>query len=125
MRNFGVEEELLLVGEDSMAVDHADFDLNESARSPMSIIKFLACWATQPAVGFAVTPRMCTRRVGVGFGFGTLLLRQGPAHLGGDGGWSAARPHAGDGRGLRSQSESACCGSSRNRKTLASIGAEK
>jgi hypothetical protein len=38
-------------------------NLNEPARSPSSIIKFLACWAAQPAVGFAVTPRMCTRRV--------------------------------------------------------------
>jgi hypothetical protein len=33
------------------------------ARSPRSSSRLRACWATQPAVGFAVTPGIWTRRV--------------------------------------------------------------
>ena len=38
-------------------------NLNPAARSPRSIIRLRACWATQAPVGFAVTPSKCTRRV--------------------------------------------------------------
>lgn len=34
-----------------------------AARSPISHSNCRACWVTQAAVGWAVTPRMCTRRV--------------------------------------------------------------
>jgi hypothetical protein len=36
---------------------------NESARSPKSMTRLRACWVVHSPVGFAVTPRMWTRRV--------------------------------------------------------------
>jgi hypothetical protein len=34
-------------------------------RSPKSVTRLRACWVVQAAVGWAVTPRMCTRRVAI------------------------------------------------------------
>jgi hypothetical protein len=58
---FGAEHLVEQHGE--FAIPVTDHELERPGRSPKSIKKFLACWATQPAVGFAVTPRTCTRRV--------------------------------------------------------------
>ena len=38
---------------------------NDAVRSPRSITTLRACWVVQPAVGWAVTPRICTRRVAI------------------------------------------------------------
>ena len=38
---------------------------NAAARSPRSITTLRACWVVHAAVGWAVTPRMCTRRVAI------------------------------------------------------------
>ena len=38
---------------------------NAAARPPRSITTLRACWVTHAAVGWAVTPRMCTRRVAI------------------------------------------------------------
>jgi predicted transposase YbfD/YdcC len=38
-------------------------NLNRAARSPRPISRLRACWAVHSPVGWAVTPRMCTRRV--------------------------------------------------------------
>ncbi len=38
-------------------------NLKRPARSPRSISRLRACWAVHAPVGWAVTPRMCTRRV--------------------------------------------------------------
>lgn len=38
-------------------------NLNCATRSPRSISRLRACWQTQSAVGCAVTPRTCTRRL--------------------------------------------------------------
>ena len=38
-------------------------NLNRAARSPRSMSSLRACWAVHAPVGWAVTPRMCTRRV--------------------------------------------------------------
>src|ERR1039457_5219647 len=37
--------------------------LKRSAGSPRSISRLRACWAVQAPAGWAVTPRICTRRV--------------------------------------------------------------
>jgi hypothetical protein len=38
---------------------------NAEVHSPRSITTLRACWVTQAAVGWALTPRMCTRRVAI------------------------------------------------------------
>ena len=36
---------------------------NRCPASPRSMVRLRACWVSQAPVGWAVTPRMCTRRV--------------------------------------------------------------